>query len=172
MSKSKTGDKSFISNVKKREIFIELEKTSNVSERLKDLQAIAKEREEDVAYTLEIHAELLKQEENMKKFILEEYRKRKMEEELKNTQKPKKISKETLERLYNPHGTKSKEVERPQSAQPLKSAASTQQFSNKGYDDGFVKKLIDYHAKVRPQDQKLITAESLFNFWKDLNNKV
>jgi len=135
------GDKSFVSQA------------SQTSERLRDLQAIAKEREEDVAHTLEIHSEILKQEENMKKYILDAFRARKAEEQMKN-QKPKKMSKETLDRLYKAPPPKEREEKGSQE-----------------YDRPFVKRLVELHRDSRPTEKRYQDSETLFKFWQGLSNK-
>lgn len=148
MRMSSRGDKSFMSQ------------GSQTSERNKDLQKIAQEREEDVAYTLEVHSQILGQEENMKKFILDAYRQRKMEEHLEKTKKPKKMSKETLDRLYKPP-TPKKEAPNAQQAQ-----------AHAKYDKVFVEKLVRLYGEARPMEKPHVTSERLFAFWQGMSNKV
>lgn len=144
---------------------------SQTSERIRELQAISREREEDVAYTLDVHSEVLKQEENMKKFILDAYRQRKMEEDLKKAQKPKKMSKETLDRLYKPPTPKG---DRPLTAFPTqtpKNGTMQNPFKSK-YDREFMQKLLELHAQARPTERRYLDQDRLFSFWQGLSNKV
>jgi len=140
------SDKSFVSQA------------SHTSERLKDLHAIAQEREEDVAHTLEVHSEVLKQEENMKKYILDAFRQRKMEEQMKNS-RPKKMSKETLDRLYKAPPPKEKDLQ------------STKNKNSPPYDRAFVQRLIDLHRDSRPTEKRYQDSETVFKFWQGLSNK-
>jgi len=98
----------------------------------------------------------------MKKFIVEEFRKRKVEEAMKFANKPKAMSKETLNRLYpgkkeDPNSTtKSEKDEEP---------------PKKIYNEEFIKKLIEYYGKIRPTDKTTITSKSLLDYWGGLTNK-
>jgi len=123
------------------------------------LHAIAQEREEDVAHTLEVHSEVLKQEENMKKYILDAFRQRKMEEQMKNS-RPKKMSKETLDRLYKAPPPKEKDLQ------------STKNKNSPPYDRAFVQRLIDLHRDSRPTEKRYQDSETVFKFWQGLSNKV
>ena len=107
-----------------------------------------------MVHTLEVHAEILKQEENMKKFILDAFRQRKAEEQMKNS-KPKKMSKETLDRLYKAPPPKEREEK-----------------GSLEYDRAFVKRLVDLHRDSRPTEKRYQDAELLFKFWQGLSNKV
>jgi hypothetical protein len=101
----------------------------------------------------------------MKKFIVEEFRKRKMEDAMKKANKPKGMSKETLERLYP--GKK----EDPNST--MKSNKSvTEDAPKKHFNEEFVKKLLEYHRKIRPNENRVVTAQVLMEYWGGLTNKV
>lgn len=137
---------------------------SQTSERIRELQNIAKEREVDVEYTLQIQSEILQQEENMKKYILDAYRQKKMEESIKQAQKPKKMSEEVLNRLYKapPPKEKPEDEGRP----------STQKTDErKTYDKIFMKKLSDMYADSRPTERRNVDQDRLFSFWQGLSNK-
>lgn len=139
------------------------------------MQQISKEREEDVAYTLEVHAAILKQEENVKKYILDAYRQKKIEEEAKKNAKPKKISKETMDRLYKTPepSQKVQKQERPLTAtQTSMKPNSMHNTMRPKYDKEFMQKLVEMHAEGRPTEKRHLDQDKLFNFWQGMPNKV
>ena len=100
----------------------------------------------------------------MKKYILDAYRQKKMEESIKQAQKPKKMSEEVLNRLYKapPPKEKPEDEGRP----------STQKTDErKTYDKIFMKKLSDMYADSRPTERRNVDQDRLFSFWQGLSNK-
>jgi len=100
----------------------------------------------------------------MKKYILDAYRQKKMEEKLKQSQKPKKMSEEVLNRLYKAPPPKEKSENETESA-------NTKANERKKYDKEFVKRLLELHANERPTERRYADQDRLFSFWQGLTNK-
>ena len=106
----------------------------------------------------------------MKRLMMESYRQRKSED-MKKSQKPKKMSKETLDRLY-PGPKPREEMERPKSSQIPRSQTMQTNQSEEDSDWDFARRLVELHAEARPTERRHVDEDRLFIFWQGMPNKV
>ena len=95
-----------------------------------------------------------------------------MEEELKKNQKPKKVSKETMERLYKAPVPNPERAFLAQSNTRQKTMQTMQTTLRGDYDEDFMKRLTDEHYKATPLERPYLTQDVLFSYWQGMTGKV
>lgn len=106
---------------------------------------------------------------------MESYRRNQIEENMRRrTEKPKKMSKETLDRLYPGPKPRDDMMERPKSSQLPRSQTmqSSQMSQSEDSDWNFARRLAELHAQARPTERRHVDQDRLFAFWQGMPNKV